>query len=219
MKIQHSSKFYDNPLIECACGCGMKRLKYDKQGRERHYIYNHHAIGKPNPLKRTKKKQKIIFCGCGCGQTLLKYSPKWKERKYIYGHQNIGRKKPENKRINEWQKNKHWSPKTEFKKGSIPWNKGTIYGRNMSLLSKIKQSQEYIQWRRDIFERDNYQCQICGNKRKIIVHHITPIKEIFLRFKQEFPEKDKKRLYKLSKIYKDFWDRGNGIVVCMYLMS
>lgn len=30
-----------NELINCACGCGQKRWKYDKKGRERLYLYSH----------------------------------------------------------------------------------------------------------------------------------------------------------------------------------
>lgn len=31
----------DNPIIECACGCGQTRPKYDERGRERKYLENH----------------------------------------------------------------------------------------------------------------------------------------------------------------------------------
>jgi hypothetical protein len=30
-----------NPWIKCACGCGKKTLKYDKNRRERRFIMNH----------------------------------------------------------------------------------------------------------------------------------------------------------------------------------
>lgn len=35
-----------NPMIFCKCGCGNKRLKYDKSGRLRKYIYHHQG----NPI-------------------------------------------------------------------------------------------------------------------------------------------------------------------------
>ena len=31
----------DNTLIECACGCGQKRLLYDRKGRMRRYVFGH----------------------------------------------------------------------------------------------------------------------------------------------------------------------------------
>jgi len=37
-------------LIECACGCGQLRPRYDRRGRERKFINGH-----PNPLKRGDK--------------------------------------------------------------------------------------------------------------------------------------------------------------------
>jgi hypothetical protein len=33
-----------NPVIECACGCGMKFPKYDSSGRPRKYISGHNMI-------------------------------------------------------------------------------------------------------------------------------------------------------------------------------
>jgi len=86
----------------------------------------------------------LIECACGCGEKLRKYKlikatskshSHWKERRYIFGHQNIGRKRPDMKRFNELQKGKHWSPKTEFKKGLIPWNKGLSWSDE--ILKKI----------------------------------------------------------------------------------
>jgi hypothetical protein len=37
----------DNPLVECACGCGGKRPKYDSDGRRRYYI-NPHQLREAN---------------------------------------------------------------------------------------------------------------------------------------------------------------------------
>jgi hypothetical protein len=36
-----NNKMKDNLIIECACGCGGNRPKYDKRGRERKYISGH----------------------------------------------------------------------------------------------------------------------------------------------------------------------------------
>lgn len=39
---------------------------------------------------------------------------------------------------------------------------------------KVKQSEEYKKWRKDVYERDNYTCQCCGDKsgHNLEAHHI-----------------------------------------------
>jgi len=49
--------------------------------------------------------KKQILCACGCGQYRNKYDKRGRERKYIWGHRN------------RFKKGRHYSPKTEFKRG------------------------------------------------------------------------------------------------------
>ena len=39
-------------MIECACGCGRLRPRYDSQGRERQYILGHTTTGKKFPNRK-----------------------------------------------------------------------------------------------------------------------------------------------------------------------
>lgn len=60
-------------------------------------------------------------------------------------------------------------------KGENHWNwKGGISGENV----KIRQSQEYKQWRNDVFRRDNWTCVMCEYRSKksgdIKADHIKP---------------------------------------------
>ncbi len=112
------------------------------------------------------------------------------------------------------EKGIHLSPETEFKKGSIPWNKDTLYGKNESLLKKIKQSTEYANWRKVVYENNNYECKTCGSKKNIRAHHLVPIKTIYIEFLERYIEAGSKELYKLSKDYDDFWNIKNGITLC-----
>lgn len=64
--------------------------------------------------------------------------------------------------------------KTTFKKGSIPWNKNKkrpeFSGKNnpnwkggvTPIYKALRKTSEYEEWRRKVFNRDNYTCKICG---------------------------------------------------------
>lgn len=89
--------------------------------------------------------------------------------------------------------------KTLFKKGYKPWNKGgkmsleqrqklkiawvkrkmngqgqpNWRGGLTSISKKIRNSDEYAQWRLAVFERDNYTCQDCGKiGGRLVADHI-----------------------------------------------
>lgn len=114
------------------------------------------------------------------------------------------------KRSDQW-KGKTWSPettfqkghkapKTAFKKGMVPWNKGKKHselsikkmsevkigkyanenhwnwkGGISSINSKIRSSLEYKLWHKAILKRDNFTCRFCGERGgKLQVDHIKP---------------------------------------------
>lgn len=39
---------------------------------------------------------------------------------------------------------------------------------------RLRKSTQYKQWREEVFERDKYTCQQCGEKRNLHPHHIKP---------------------------------------------
>lgn len=89
------------------------------------------------------------------------------------------------------KKKQRLSPKTEFKKGTPPWNKGKKFPQFSGLNStnwkggvypehlKVRHSPEMKFWRTEVFKRDNYTCVLCGRKRKVgdrVVLHADHIK-------------------------------------------
>jgi len=121
-------------------------------------------------------------------------------------------------------------------KNQIPWNKGLKgimvawnKGKRMSeeirqkqrdsnshfwkggvskLNDLIKHSSEYKQWRKSIFERDNYTCLICGKiGGKINAHHIKKFSVII--------EENQIKTFKEALDCLELWDTNNGVTLCI----
>ncbi|MGG3892029.1 NUMOD3 domain-containing DNA-binding protein [Metabacillus fastidiosus] len=71
---------------------------------------------------------------------------------------------------------------------------GNWQGGITPLNAKIRNSQEYLDWKISVFKKDNYTCQCCGSKNKLEAHHI-----------ENFSEHEDKR-----------FDVNNGLTMCTY---
>lgn len=99
------------------------------------------------------------------------------------------------------------------------WSK-QIIGRNhhnwkgtTPIDKTIRTSEKYLNWRKSIFERDNYTCQKCGNNKsgKLNAHHKKRFSVILNDIKQRFPLLS---IIDIVKDYPDMWDIKNGITLC-----
>ncbi len=124
-----------------------------------------------------------------------KFLKKMKGREFTEEHKrnisiaNKGKQRSEEHRKNISGKNSHL------------W-KGGITAIN----KQIRTMGKYLQWRADVFKRDNYHCQHCGNKGYLHAHHIIPLSKIMDEFNIKYTEEASK--------CKILWDIGNGITYC-----
>lgn len=51
---------------------------------------------------------------------------------------------------------------TSFKKGHVSWNKGI--GKKTAEIELLRHTQKYRDWRKAVFERDEYTCRICKKR-------------------------------------------------------
>ena len=90
-----------------------------------------------------------------------------------------------------------------FKRGAKhPRWKGGI----TTLRKKIRESKKYADWRLAVFKRDNFTCQNCGNKGRLVAHHLKYFENILL----ENNIKSTTEAYACEEL----WFISNGITLC-----
>jgi hypothetical protein len=101
---------------------------------------------------------------------------------------------------NPWNKGKKFP---EFSGANHPNWKGTT-----PLKEAIRKSFEYRQWRSDVFTRDNFTCQSCGNiGDKLHAHHIDKFSDIMDCNKIETMEQ--------AVGCQELWNINNGLSLCI----
>ena len=150
--------------------------------------------------KKFTRRKETFKIKCQTCDRIFEVSPFFKNRKFC-----------NRKCHKKFQKGKHYSPKTEFKKGQPSLRKGeksSWWKGGITPLNKIiKKSTQYLDWRKKVFERDKYTCQKCKEKGgNLHPHHIK-------LFSQILKENNIKTLEQ-ALACKELWDVKNGITLC-----
>lgn len=128
-----------------------------------------------------KAERKMISCACGCNTYFLCVDKKGRLRRFIHGH-NKGNTKPHTEEAKDKMRmaafGKKYTNEINKKKGVHCIGEGNHNWRGgvTSENDKIRKTIQYKEWRKGVFDRDNYTCQGCGRKEdvsgKLNAHHI-----------------------------------------------
>jgi 5-methylcytosine-specific restriction endonuclease McrA len=77
----------------------------------------------------------------------------------------------------------------------------------------VRGSFKYIEWKQNVFIRDKFTCQKCGDNRgkNLNAHHIIPFSELIKEAQFCMPLFD---LYQACMSYNPLWNIDNGITLC-----
>lgn len=118
-----------------------------------------------NPLSK-RHSTEITTCQCGCGKEFKKYDSKGRLRRFFnFYHKPKGYKRPPYSQ--EWKDNLSKSRLGKHS-GKNHWNwKGGVTRENHR-----RETNEYCEWRKQVYERDHWTCQKCKIKQnEPIAHH------------------------------------------------
>lgn len=111
-------------------------------------------------------------------------------------------------------KGKTWKVKKLVRKPNLRGDKNPKWkGGKTPLLTAIRTSPRYAQWRESVFRRDKYTCVFCGMKSgngkrfPLNADHITPLSVLV----------HTKKIVDIDMAYKcdDLWDISNGRTLCV----
>ena len=132
-------------------------------------------------------------------------SPKyWKDKKFEKEHR---------KNISKGNKNKIRTLETRIKYSMSRTGEKEFTGFRMPLNVQIRKLTEYVNWRKKVFKRDDYTCNVCGSQYKKYIstnlnaHHIIFLYEIIKKYSIDTIEK--------AKDCSELWDINNGITLCV----
>lgn len=139
----------------------------------------------------------MIECACGCGTLIEPLDGRNRPRRYVWGHANIKRLAEINRGKPSWNKGIKTgvTPWNKGMKGLYAGESNPFYGKKHSEETRakmrgakngnwrdgasrkndlIRKSVEYLDWKAQVFVRDNRRCVLCGSRERIEADHIKP---------------------------------------------
>ncbi len=178
----------------CKCGCGnkIKKGKVFFHGHNRRGVSFFHSV---QTKKKIKEKQEAWRETESYQDFIKRQRKRGKKSKTLFkkGH-DIHKKYPNLKKKIE-----------KYQNGELHWNwKGGI----TPLVMEIRNNEKYRIWRKAVFERDDYTCQLCGERGVFLEADHFP-----KRFSEIFKEFYIKNLDEALNCEK-FWNINNGRTLC-----
>ena len=100
----------------------------------------------------------------------------------------------------------NWSMESRINKSLEQTGEKEFNGFKSILRNRVMMMREYLKWRADVFKRDNYHCQNCGEKGYLEAHHIIQFSKIIKEFNIKTVDE--------ARNCEELWDIGNGITYC-----
>lgn len=139
----------------------------------------------------------MIECACGCKTLIEPRDNRNRPRKYIWGHANIEKLIKSARNRPPWNKGKKTGhiPWNKGMKGLYAGQANPFYGKKHTAATRakmrgsnngnwrngasrksdlIRKSKEYLDWKAQVFVRDNRKCIWCGSSEQIEADHIKP---------------------------------------------
>lgn len=179
---KNTKKLFDEGLIH-----GMKGKHHTKESREKMskaVLKNHANYWKGKP-RSEETKEKIRLAHLGKKQT----------------------KESIEKRVRKI-KGKKRSEKTRIKISLAHTKEKEFTGFKRTFNKRLRGNLKYIEWRKAVYERDNYTCQDCFRKNLyLMAHHIIFLNDILKQNNIISLEQ--------AENCKELWDLDNGITLCV----
>jgi len=180
-------------------GIPMKEETKLKQSMLKKNIY-------PNSLKEYRDKFGVWNKG---KKGAYKVSNETKDKLSLITKNRIlnGELNPFKKGRTSYMKGKHHSLSSRIKVSLSKSKDRDFLTFKSKLIKRLRINNEYLEWRSNIFKRDNYHCQNCGKHNCYLeVHHIIPLSKMLSDFGIANMED--------AIACKPLWDEGNGITYC-----
>jgi hypothetical protein len=164
-------------MTTCACGCKTEIAA------NRRFVHGHNVQG----LIRADKR-KPVWCACGCGGLVAETAREANRRKYLDEHRPAITRTPEQKafvgNLHRTRVHRRWTEEERRKHSTLLRLRSKRGEASHSWRGKggvdpskaIRRTLEYRDWRKAVYQRDDWTCQACWKRGgHLHPHHIRPM--------------------------------------------